>query len=154
MNALNRKLASIYLRGNCSTVERREESEVILNLLKFLQTQNTSLLTGPEIGLFKRAAIIRMPGFSIDLINPKIVTVKNEIVSINESCASFPKEEINCLRGNEITFQNGLDKELITLCGLEAVLVQHAIDHLNGVVMFDRSIKLELIEKGNVIHYL
>jgi len=154
MNALNRKLASVYLKGNCSLVERREESEVILNLLKFLQTQNTSLLTGPEIGLFKKAAIIRTDNFSIDLINPEIVALEDKIISLEENCASFPGDMINCVRYNKVVIQNGLDKKLIKLEGLASVLVQHAVDHLSGVVFFDRSITAELVEKGNIIHYL
>ena len=155
MSALGKRVALDYLKNICTPVERQEESEVILNLLRFLQTQNTFCLTGPEIGLFKRAAIIRTKDFSIDLVNPEIVTIytNQKVTSINERCVSFPGDRLNCVRYNKIEIINGLDRKRITLTGLPAVWVQHAIDHLDGIVFYDRAIRLALIQKDNIIHW-
>jgi len=155
MSALSKKVALSYLKNTCTPVERQEESKVILNLLRFLQTQNAFCLTGPEIGLFKKAAIIRTKDFSIDLINPEIDTVyaDQQITSINEECSSFPGDKLNCARYNKIVICNGLDRERITLTGPPAVWVQHAIDHLDGIVFYDRAIRLALIQKDNIIHW-
>ena len=75
------------------------------------------------------------------LINPEIVTVSNERVFGPESCLSIPGITARVERHQSITMRwTGLDGQPCEdiLTGFEAVCAQHEIDHLNGIVIFDR----------------
>lgn len=85
------------------------------------------------------------------LINPEIVEQSRNKV-MREGCLSFPEYLANIKRATKLTF-TAFDREgalqTYTVHGLEAVAVQHEIDHLNGVLMIDRitSLKTDWIRR-------
>ena len=74
------------------------------------------------------------------LMNPEIVASEGEIVA-DEGCLSIPEHWEKVKRAARIEVK-GLDREGKELSfeaeGLHARLIQHEIDHLNGVLLFDR----------------
>jgi len=62
-----------------------------------------------------------------------------------EGCLSFPKKEFLVKRHNNITikYQNA-QSETITekFTGLEARIIQHELDHLNGILVCDKKWKI------------
>jgi peptide deformylase len=73
-------------------------------------------------------------------INPKIIQSAGEI-EYEEGCLSIPGVYSKVRRANTITVEyNDLDGNLIEeeASGLKAIVLQHEIDHLNGVLFFDR----------------
>lgn len=74
------------------------------------------------------------------LINPKIISMSGEKVSENEGCLSLPDFRANVKRSAVVAVE-GLDREGNALEfeaeGLLAVVFQHEIDHLNGVLFID-----------------
>jgi peptide deformylase len=74
------------------------------------------------------------------LINPEIVSMEGERISENEGCLSLPDLRSNVKRAASV-FVEGLDKEgnplEIEAEGLLSVVLQHEIDHLNGVLFID-----------------
>lgn len=87
----------------------------------------------------------------IVLINPEIISVHGEIEE-EEGCLSVPDYKAQIKRSKIITVR-GLNKEgreiEIESTSLLARVIQHEIDHLNGVLIIDRMspIKRELFKK-------
>lgn len=85
------------------------------------------------------------------LINPTIVEASRN-KTMREGCLSFPEYLANIKRATKLTFTAfDRDEELktYTVYGLEAIAVQHEIDHLDGVLMIDRinSLKTDWIRR-------
>ena len=80
------------------------------------------------------------------LINPKITYKSKAMVEVEEGCLSFPNEFENVLRHEKIKVEytdiNG-KKVTKTVSEMEAVVIQHELDHLNGIMFTDH------IDKNN-----
>jgi peptide deformylase len=81
----------------------------------------------------------------IVLVNPEIVAAEGQ-VTIEEGCLSVPDYQAEVKRHEKVTVR-GLDlhgeEVVIEAEGLLAVVLQHEIDHLNGVLFIDRISKLK-----------
>ena len=66
---------------------------------------------------------------------------KNGNININEGCLSLPGIAVNINRSKTITIEyndyNG-NSNILTCSDLEAICLQHEMDHLDGVVMLDK----------------
>ena len=75
------------------------------------------------------------------LINPEITITQGERVSENEGCLSVPDFRSDVKR-HETIIVEGLDrfgnKVKIETDGILSVILQHEIDHLNGILFIDR----------------
>ena len=86
------------------------------------------------------------------LINPRIITSEGEIISEDEGCLSVPDFRADVKRSERILVE-GHDREgnplRIEAEGLQAIVLQHEIDHLNGKLFIDRisSLKRELYKR-------
>jgi peptide deformylase len=86
------------------------------------------------------------------LINPKIITQEGEILSENEGCLSIPDYRADVKRARSVLVE-GMDREGNPLRmeaeDFLAIVLQHEIDHLNGILIIDRISKLkrELFKK-------
>lgn len=103
-------------------------------------------LAAPQVGVSRRVIIVNAGNGLRTLINPSILW-KAGSESSSESCLSLPGISLMIDRAGEIVVQcltrDGKQKELL-IGGLEAGVVQHEIDHLNGVLIIDRIAKEEL----------
>ena len=85
------------------------------------------------------------------LINPVIVEASRK-KTMREGCLSFPEYLANIKRATKVTF-TAYDRDAAlqtyTVYGLEAIAIQHEIDHLDGVLMIDRiqSLKTDWIRR-------
>ena len=74
------------------------------------------------------------------MINPKITSVSKSMVTVEEGCLSFPNVFEKVDRHEKVTVEfldlNG-KKQIKHAKGLEAVCIQHEVDHLSGVVFLD-----------------
>jgi peptide deformylase len=86
------------------------------------------------------------------LINPEIKICQGERTSENEGCLSVPDLRADVKR-SEIVVVEGLDrygnKIKIETDGILSVILQHEIDHLNGILFIDRisALKRQLYKK-------
>lgn len=75
------------------------------------------------------------------LINPEIVSKEGEFLSENEGCLSVPEFRSDVKRA-EFTVVTGLDRNgnpvRMEAHGLLSVILQHEIDHLNGILFIER----------------
>jgi peptide deformylase len=75
------------------------------------------------------------------LINPRIVESEGTTISEDEGCLSVPDFRANVKRAGSVLvegFDNNEKPLRIEAEGLLAVLLQHEIDHLNGILFIDR----------------
>ena len=101
---------------------------------------NGLALAAPQIGVQKQVVVWDLGDEPLAIINPEIVESDGEWV-YDEGCLSIPGLYVEMLRP-KLVHVRGLDLngEVIDIEAdeLEARMFQHEIDHLQGVLMFDR----------------
>jgi len=102
-------------------------------------------ISAPQIGILKRVIFIRMhpSGYCGPLINPSIVWASGSRFELWDDCFSFPDLLVRVSRAAEIRV--GYQDDRGSLKTLEAQgclseLLQHEIDHLDGVLAVQRAI--------------
>lgn len=98
-------------------------------------------LAAPQIGNPKRAIIVKDNNKPLYVMfNPEIISKSGNEGDSLEGCLSVPMMRGLVTRDKEITVQfqtiSGETKKVIAL-DQEAFIVQHEIDHLNGVLFLD-----------------
>uniref|UniRef100_A0A7C4VQZ0 Peptide deformylase n=1 Tax=Desulfatirhabdium butyrativorans TaxID=340467 RepID=A0A7C4VQZ0_9BACT len=103
-------------------------------------------LAAPQVGIDARFFIYDVrekdaPNQLSVLINPRIVEAEGEIISSNEGCLSVPDYRSDVKRFERILVE-GVDRNgtplRFELEGLPAIVMQHEIDHLEGILFIDR----------------
>lgn len=95
-------------------------------------------LACPQIGIAKEMAIIRVDDIKIDLVNAKITKRYYQFEFDGEGCLSFPGRYERTLRYKEIVVEGNLVRPYRFIAtGFAAVVIQHEIDHLNGILLPD-----------------
>ena len=144
------------LEVKCSPVSVKEGEEIGVRLLHELrQSENGIGLAANQIGINKRVCVVNVKE-PLVLINPKIVEKSKEQFIFPEGCLSFPNDKIKTTRYQDIVVEADNHKGKLLFSAnskdindaFECVCVQHEIDHLNGITMFDREFKQEPIIKG------
>ncbi|MFM1751746.1 MAG: peptide deformylase [Actinomycetota bacterium] len=97
-------------------------------------------LAAPQVGIQRQIFVWDMEDDPRVIINPKIVEADGEWV-YDEGCLSIPGLYVEMTRPKKV-LMTGVDLDgneiSIEADELEARLFQHELDHLNGVLMFDR----------------
>ncbi len=97
-------------------------------------------LAAPQIGVQKQIFVYDVDDDPQIILNPTIVESSGEWV-YDEGCLSIPGLYVEMLRPKQVLVRGlSIDGEEIQIEADEllARLFQHEIDHLNGVLMFDR----------------
>jgi len=98
-------------------------------------------LAAPQVGIQKRIIIADIGEGLITFINPEIVD-QNNYENNEEGCLSLPEIQVNISRSLNISVQ-GIDSDgndmKVECSGLLARVIQHEIDHLNGVLIIDHA---------------
>lgn len=107
-------------------------------------------LAAPQIGIAKNIAIVRLNNiFKVDLVNCFIKNKYDPARFIAEGCLSFPGRVEDTIRHQEIHIvNNAVYPHSFQAAGLFAVVCQHELDHLNGVLLPDNAIKKLKIKTG------
>ena len=147
------------LKTPCEIVSVKEGEEIGVRLLHELRSSKTPGigLAANQIGINKRVCVVNVKE-PLVLINPKIVKKSKEQFLFVEGCLSFPEKYIKTARYKwvEVEADNpsgrlhfgiwkenneeGYNKEDKLNYALETVCVQHEIDHLDGITMYDRQV--------------
>ena len=127
----------MFLKKKSEEAIQKEAKDIIKDLEGSLDLKRGIGLSAVQIGVLKKVGIIRLPKCTLDLINPKITNKDDRFRFKGEACLSLPGLRIDTARYMYITIENGDGRKYI-LEGLEAVAVQHEIDHMNGLNMIDR----------------
>ena len=144
------------LQEKCSPVSVKEGEEIGVRLLHELRESNNGIgLAANQIGINKRVCVINVKEPMV-LINPKIIEKSKEQFVFAEGCLSFPDSKLKTQRHQDIVVEADNHKGRLSFSAnskdindaFECVCVQHEIDHLDGITMFDREFKQEPIVKG------
>jgi len=102
-------------------------------------------LAAPQVGVSRLIAVINPepenPDSLIEMVNPRIVAASDDEVAFEEGCLSVPGIRADVIRPEAVTVtyqdrdgaQHRLDAD-----GILARIIQHELDHLDGVLFVDR----------------
>ncbi len=101
-------------------------------------------LAAPQVGIAKRIIVVKVDEGILEVVNPEITSAKGTEVDV-EGCLSLPGVFGEVPRYDRVTVsgrdRNGKKIEL-TAEGFLSRVLQHEIDHLDGVLFVDRASRL------------
>lgn len=148
----------ILQKGNPLLTQRSHElsldeikSEAIQNLLskmketlngiQAISSENGNALSAPQSGSLVRMILLRINGEFVPMINPVIQSHSEAQFEFHEECFSMYDIRGTVSRYVEIDVtyldEHGIEKN-VTLQGENSGLVQHEIDHLDGILFIDK----------------
>ena len=101
-------------------------------------------LAAPQLGISQRVLVYRVGQDApvIVLVNPEVEWSGDDSEAFDEGCLSIPGIELEVERPVHVRVrardEHG-DLRLVEASGLEARVIQHEIDHLDGVLILDRA---------------
>ncbi len=132
-------------------------SKINKKVLKLIRDMKETLLkegglglAAPQVGQNTRVILVAIQKSEkvgkdyvvVPMINPEILNFSDETCTGEEGCLSLPGEYLNIVRSNKITVrfldEKGNEKMLV-LEGLNARIVQHEVDHLEGILITHRA---------------
>lgn len=130
------------LRAKTKKIPRvtKEIKVLIHDMAETMMEANGIGLAAPQVGQSIQLCIAPVGGKMAALINPEISWKSDETNVDEEGCLSLPGILLPITRSNEIIVKYTDEKERpqeMKLKGLEARVVQHEVDHLNGVLIVD-----------------
>ncbi|MGK2848868.1 MAG: peptide deformylase [Minisyncoccota bacterium] len=121
-----------------------EIQALLPKMIEKMHQENGVGLAAPQINQSLRLAVAEVEGEVFYFINPEITSYSQEKIVFEEGCLSLPGQFFPIIRSEEVTvrYQNekGLPKKL-RATGLLAVVIQHEIDHLEGILIINRHAK-------------
>lgn len=137
---------------------------LIEEMLQTMYSSDGIGLAAPQVGVNKQLIVIdcepnEPKDTALVLINPKITKFGNQLCKGEEGCLSIPGVYLEVTRPDEIevTYKNERGKPCkLKATGLLSRVIQHEMDHLNGVMFVDRvennlALTAELQKKGFAI---
>jgi peptide deformylase len=102
-------------------------------------------LAAPQVGILERIAVVDVANNGetpqpYKLVNPEVIWHGEEVVDSEEGCLSLPEIFANVARPNQVRvrYRDENDTEqTLDAEGMLATVIQHEIDHLNGVLFVD-----------------
>ena len=145
-------LPDLVLRQKAKRVRNIDDSiqKLIADMTETMHSAAGVGLAAPQIGVPLRVIVFGIPEEEDKvLINPEVVRRKGERL-VNEGCLSVPGYFGEIKRAESVTVkgrdQNG--KEIrVKADGLLAQVLEHEIDHLNGVLYVDHLESMDKLRK-------
>jgi peptide deformylase len=126
-------------------------SELAKALQATMLQRNGVGIAAPQVYISKRVIIVasranlRYPDApemeAITMVNPEIIEQSSQTVLGEEGCLSVPNERGQVARAEQVTvqfFTLAGEKVIQKFDGFPARIVQHEIDHLNGILFVER----------------
>src|SRR5262249_29712057 len=136
------------LRQHCAPVERIDPDE-LARLAAALAEARARLgfgraIAAPQIGMPRRIVMMDLGAGPVAIVNPEITRRSDELFEVWDDCLSVPGRLVRVRRHRSITlaFRDAAFRPRTwqRLPPDLAELLQHEIDHLDGVLMVDRAI--------------
>lgn len=134
------------LRQPCKPVDLKDLQSIIAlipEMEKIMNEEGGIALAANQVGISSRFFIMRQPKFNppVDLIvNPEIIEM-DELQPFEEGCLSIPGVSAATKRAQRVKLRfvniTG-DQVEMEFLGIEAVAIQHEIDHLDGKLYIDQ----------------
>jgi|WetSurMetagenome_2_1015567.scaffolds.fasta_scaffold462390_1 peptide deformylase len=142
------KYPNNLLRSKTREVKAREFKDpkmrrLIFDMAKTMAAEKGVGLAAPQVGSDLRICTVQADGTAYVLVNPKIRSSSRKKDIFEEGCLSFPGEFFPVERPIKVKVQardSDGKKIIIKADGLLARVLQHEIDHLDGILVIDRAI--------------
>jgi peptide deformylase len=143
---LVRQYGDPVLRGRALEVERFDEA-LAEEVRRMGQVMHDALgigLAATQVGVMHRLLVYRVDPDSpvAAVVNPVLEWASEEREPLEEGCLSLPGVLVEVERPVHVRIrasdERG-DEQLIEASGLEARVLQHEMDHLDGVLILDRT---------------
>jgi peptide deformylase len=140
------KFGDPVLKSKASPVSHfdRELAAEIDRMLAIMRDGMGVGLAATQLGILRRLLVFQA-GHDAQpsaVINPEIDWASPEVAVAEEGCLSIPRISVDVERPLHIRLSGvdpAGDEVLIEASGLEARVLQHEVDHLDGVLMLDRT---------------
>ena len=97
-------------------------------------------LAAIQIGIPLRFAWFKWGEEEFTLLNSEIVEYGGKCKPVEEGCMSIPDKKVMVPRWYKIKYTN--DGVMQTAKGLKAHIIQHEIDHMNGILNIDKAVTI------------
>jgi len=165
-NGLTTKEFTEYLKTPVlkSEITQDEADELRMKLTEALKEYPGLGISATQIGIKKRACYIQFGDEELFLLNPVIKEKSKEGFIFYEGCLSIPstlRKPIKTIRASkvivqtdnlgELTFEINPEgdkaNEMVSKETMMTVIVQHEIDHLDGITIKDRVYNTQVVKK-------
>jgi peptide deformylase len=141
-----RKFGDLVLRTKARPVDRFDDAlhSEIQRMGRLMHDSMGVGLAATQVGTLNRVLVYRVQpeGTIAALVNPEIEWKGKETETMEEGCLSLPAILVDVERPIYVRVRaldgNG-EPIVIEASGLEARVIQHEIDHLDGVLILDRT---------------
>lgn len=118
----------------------KEIKKLIKDMYDTVQKAEGLGIAAPQVNASLRLCLANINGKMTPLINPEILWKSEETSVMEEGCLSLPNQNVDVERAVEMSVrfltEKGQEQEL-RLHDLDARVVQHEVDHLDGVLIVD-----------------
>jgi peptide deformylase len=140
------KFGDTVLKSKASPVTRFDHDLRLAagRMLRIMRDGMGVGLAATQLGVLRRLLVFQAgpDALPTSLVNPEIEWLSEETVTAEEGCLSIPRIAVDVERPLYARV-SGVDLQgeplLIEASGLEARVLQHEIDHLDGVLILDRT---------------
>ncbi|MGB9767362.1 MAG: peptide deformylase [Dictyoglomus turgidum] len=139
-----RKIGDPILKIKAKKVEKIDEKvkNLVRDMIETMKFSNGVGLAAPQVGESLRIIVVDYEENPIAFINPEILEMDGEVLDY-EGCLSVPGVEVPIKRAERIIFKaqdlQGRTKRYKAK-GLLARVIQHEVDHLEGILILDRAV--------------
>ena len=141
-----RKWGDPVLKSRATPVDRFDETLVqqVQRMAGIMKDAIGVGLAAPQLGISQRLLVYRIGSEAplITLVNPELEWTSDEGEIFEEGCLSIPGVAIDVERPVHVRVrardERG-EERLVEASGLEARVIQHEMDHLDGILMLDRA---------------
>ena len=139
-----RKFGDPVLKTPAAPVESFDESLVRLtqDMLATMRDHEGVGLAATQVGRLKRVFVAAIEGDEYVIVNPILTDRSQTTETATEGCLSIPGIQVDVERPTAVTIsgQDVSGKPLqIVASDLLARILQHEVDHLDGVLILDRT---------------
>ena len=140
-----RRFGDPVLKSKATPVDRFDDS-LRNQVSRMAAIMNDAIgvgLAAPQLGISQRLLVYRVGSDApmIALVNPEVEWEGDEQEPLDEGCLSIPGIEVEVERPVHVRVraldEHG-DDRVVEASGLEARVIQHEIDHLDGTLILDR----------------
>jgi peptide deformylase len=140
-----RRFGDPVLRSRATAVDRFDDAlrAQVARMGALLSDALGVGLAAPQVGLSQRLLVYRLGPEAplIALVNPELEWRSEDRETLEEGCLSIPAVALDVERPVHVRVRavdEAGDRRLVEASGLEARVIQHEIDHLDGVLILDR----------------
>ncbi|MEK7459030.1 MAG: peptide deformylase [Patescibacteria group bacterium] len=141
----NKELRIVSTPVSDAVIRDAKTQTLIDELIVTMIDENGVGIAAPQVGVHERIIIVETPTGIIPYINPEITSRSVRMVASVEGCLSVPGVCGVIKRHSTVKVKaktrDGEDVE-VKANGLQAIIFQHEIDHLDGVLFIDRATKI------------